>query len=107
MSGLKILLVICISVFVGNVVLMLLENAPMNIWIIRLIGGVACAISGILLTNYFQKKKSQSWGVLKRVSSCLDYKFSFILIDVHFVSLFSLTCIKKGQFNSSIFFRLL
>ncbi|MDO2944657.1 hypothetical protein L7826_01150 [Staphylococcus epidermidis] len=60
MSGLKILLVICISVFVGNVVLMLLENAPMNIWIIRLISGVACAISGILLTNYFQKKKSQS-----------------------------------------------
>lgn len=57
MSGLKILLVICISVFVGNVVLMLLENAPMNIWIIRLIGGVACAISGILLTNYFQKRK--------------------------------------------------
>ena len=37
---------------------MLLENAPMNIWIIRLIGGVACAISGILLTNYFQKEES-------------------------------------------------
>ncbi|MCI2921954.1 hypothetical protein FH133_11780 [Staphylococcus hominis] len=60
MSSLKILLVIFISVFVGDFVVMLLENAPMNIWIIRLIGGIACAISGILLTNYFQKKKSQS-----------------------------------------------
>ncbi|HDM8619455.1 hypothetical protein ACSBQ3_13085 [Staphylococcus equorum] len=57
MSGLKILLVICISVFVGNLVLMLLDDVPMNIWIIRFIGGIACAISGMLLTNYFQKKK--------------------------------------------------
>lgn len=56
MSGLKILLIICISVFVGNLVLMILDNASMNIWIIRLFGGIACAISGMLLTKYFQKK---------------------------------------------------
>ncbi|WP_436962375.1 hypothetical protein [Staphylococcus shinii] len=59
MSGLKILLVICISVFVGNLVLMLLDDVPMNIWIIRFIGGIACAISGMLLTNYFQQKKGR------------------------------------------------
>ncbi|MCG2087756.1 hypothetical protein K4Q40_11900 [Staphylococcus epidermidis] len=59
MSALKMLLVICVSVFVGNLVLVLLDDVPMNIWIIRFIGGIACAISGMLLTNYFQKKKWQ------------------------------------------------
>lgn len=57
MSGLRILLIICISVFVGNLVLILLDDVPMNIWIIRFIGGIVCVISGMLLTKYFQKKK--------------------------------------------------
>ena len=57
MSGLRILLIIWISVFIGNLVVMLLDDVPMNIWIIRFIGGIACAISGMLLTKYFQKKK--------------------------------------------------
>jgi len=57
MSGLRILLIICISIIVGNLVLMLLQNAPINIWIARLVGGMACAIVGIFLTRYYQKKE--------------------------------------------------
>ncbi|SCU09849.1 Uncharacterised protein [Staphylococcus xylosus] len=59
MSALRILLLICVSVFVGNIVLMLLDSASMNIWIARIIGGIACATTGILLTNYYQKKKTK------------------------------------------------
>lgn len=59
MSGLRTLLIICISIIVGNLVLMLLQNAPINIWIARIIGGIACAIVGIFLTRYYQKKNSQ------------------------------------------------
>ncbi|MEB6244361.1 hypothetical protein MXM15_01635 [Staphylococcus xylosus] len=57
MSALRTLLLICVSVFVGNIVLMLLDNAPMNIWIARVIGGIARATTGILLINYYQKRK--------------------------------------------------
>ncbi|MCE7786053.1 hypothetical protein [Staphylococcus xylosus] len=59
MSALRILLLICVSVFVGNIVLILLDSAPMNIWIARIIGGIVCATTGILLTNYYQKKKTK------------------------------------------------
>ncbi|MDT3958818.1 hypothetical protein [Staphylococcus kloosii] len=59
MVALRILLLICVSVFVGNIVLMLLDSASMNIWIARIIGGVACATTGIFLTNYYQTKKTK------------------------------------------------
>lgn len=59
MVDLRILLLICVSVFVGNIVLMLLDSAPMNIWIARIIGGVACATTGIFLTHYYQIKKTK------------------------------------------------
>ncbi len=39
MSALRILLLICVSVFVGNIALMLLDSAPVNIWVARIIGG--------------------------------------------------------------------
>ncbi|MBW3124700.1 hypothetical protein KRV43_01860 [Staphylococcus xylosus] len=51
MSALRTLLLICVSVFVGNIVLMLLDNAPMNIWIARVIGGIACATTCLLYTS--------------------------------------------------------
>ncbi|HHA0649063.1 TPA: hypothetical protein ACOE3K_002803 [Staphylococcus aureus] len=56
MTGLKVFLIICISAFVGNFILMIFESMPINIWVARFIGGVAAAISGMLLTYYFQKK---------------------------------------------------
>ncbi|CAC6886692.1 TPA: hypothetical protein O4U00_002848 [Staphylococcus aureus] len=57
MTGLKVFLIICISAFIGNFILMIFESMPINIWVARFIGGVAAAISGMLLTYYFQKNR--------------------------------------------------
>ncbi|EKU46377.1 hypothetical protein [Staphylococcus massiliensis] len=57
MTGLKVFLIICISAIVGSFILMIFESMPINIWVARFIGGVAAAISGTLLTYYFQKSR--------------------------------------------------
>lgn len=59
MSALRILLLICAAVFVGNIVLMILDSTSLNIWIARILSGIACAITGISLTNYYQKKRTK------------------------------------------------
>ncbi|MBF7016764.1 hypothetical protein [Staphylococcus durrellii] len=59
MSALRILLLICVAVFVGNIVLMILDSTSLNIWIARILSGIACAITGISLTNYYQKKRTK------------------------------------------------
>ncbi|WP_436855225.1 hypothetical protein [Staphylococcus caeli] len=58
MTTLKILLLICVSAFVGNMVLMILESAPMNIWVARFIAGIASATTGALIAYYYQRKRS-------------------------------------------------
>ncbi|MEK5199243.1 uncharacterized protein YqfA (UPF0365 family) [Staphylococcus pasteuri] len=60
MSTLRTILIIFISIFVGNMVLMIFESAPINIWIARLIGGIACAITALIITRYYQNKKSKN-----------------------------------------------
>lgn len=59
MSSLKLFLLICFSIFIGNMVLMILESAPINIWIARFIGGVASATVGMLLAYYFRRKRTE------------------------------------------------
>ncbi|WP_437750398.1 hypothetical protein [Staphylococcus sp. VBM19] len=59
MSSLKLFLLICFSIFVGNMVLMILESAPINIWIARFIGGVVSATVGMLLAYYFKRKRTE------------------------------------------------
>ncbi len=59
MATLRTILIIFISIFVGNMVLMIFESAPINIWIARLIGGIACANTALIITRYYQNKKSK------------------------------------------------
>ncbi|MGW7996684.1 hypothetical protein ACWEYQ_01835 [Staphylococcus xylosus] len=59
MSSLKLFLLICFSIFVGNMRLMILESALVNIWIARFIGGVVSATVGMLLAYYFKRKRTE------------------------------------------------
>jgi hypothetical protein len=59
MTVIRILMLIFISVFVGNIVVMTLTPTNINIWIIRLIGAIACAFTGIVVNRLYQKRSSR------------------------------------------------
>ena len=83
MATLRTILLIFISIFVGNMVLMIFESAPINIWIARLIGGIACAITALIITRYYQNKNLK---IEKLFNSDIDLKYKRqLLIKLSFL----------------------
>ena len=56
MHTLYFLIVLYISIYIGNIVLDITDNFIQNIWIPRILGTITCAIMGLLFQKYWLSK---------------------------------------------------
>lgn len=59
MNTLQWLILLIISVSLGSFILTILANAPINIWLARLIGAIVAALIGIFIAYFFQLRNQK------------------------------------------------